>query len=204
MAETDAEIQRRAEQQASALHHLGWEVGTGAAIWARAVKDVLAAHESERQLAEQGRSDRERWDRLHSTAMLLVIAIDQVLVYEKRVRSLTGDAQLAKARASFDRAFPDAEGLRDLVTHLDEYATGTGLRQRGTHQPRLNEQAVTTFMYWTGDGGTVVNLGDRTIDLRRAARAAVDLAEAVEQARGKGLARAEREANEALRRRWPR
>jgi hypothetical protein len=110
---------------------------------------------------------------------------------------------MRRARASCDRAFPDVEGLRDLVTHLDEYATGTGLRQRGTHQPQLNEQAVSTFMYWTNDGGTVVNLGDRTIDLRRAARVVVDLAEAVEQAREKGLARAEREANEALRRRRP-
>ena len=133
--------------------------------------------------------------------MLLVIAIDQVLVYEDRVRSLTGDAHLAKARKTFDRSFLDAENLRDLVTHLDKYAIGEGNRQTGKTQPKLGEKYVATFIYWGDDGDTILNLGDRTVDLRSAAGAAIELAAAVERARSKGLERAENQANEALQRR---
>jgi len=39
--EEDEAAQHEAERKAAALHNLGWEVGTGATIWARAVQDVL-------------------------------------------------------------------------------------------------------------------------------------------------------------------
>jgi hypothetical protein len=47
-------------------------------------------------------ANREAWERLHSTAIVLVVAIDQVLTFENRVRKLTGDGELAQARAEFD------------------------------------------------------------------------------------------------------
>ena len=55
---------------------------------------------------------------------------------------------------------------------------------------------------WTDDGGTHLRLADEGLDLRAAAGAAVALAEVVERVRLKYLARAERDANVALRRRF--
>jgi hypothetical protein len=118
------------------------------------------------------------------------------------VRSLTGDAELAKARARFDAVGPDAKELRDLVAHLDEYAAGIGRRQTGKAMPPLSETNLETFIYWTDGGGTNLTLGDKGLDLRRAANAAIDLAQVVERVRAKHLQITGQEANAAMRRRW--
>jgi hypothetical protein len=120
-----------AEHRAARLHRLGSEVGAGAAIWARAVADELVGHEAARESFGSERN-REAWDPLHSTALLLIVAIDQVLSFERRVRRLTGDAELQRARARFDTVGPDAEAVRDLVVHLDDYATGRGVARPAT------------------------------------------------------------------------
>jgi hypothetical protein len=117
---------------------------------------------------------------------------------ERRVRKLTGDAELPKARARFDAVGPDAKALRDLVAHLDEYAVGGGQRQAGKMVPPLSESYLETFIYWTDGGGTNLSLGDKRLDLRAAATAATELAQVVERVRGKYLKRAEQEANAAL------
>jgi hypothetical protein len=87
------------EHKAAALHNLDFERGTGAAIWARAVADVLALHESARERFASETADREAWERLHSSALLLVVAIEQVLAFERRVRRLAGDAELEGTEA---------------------------------------------------------------------------------------------------------
>jgi hypothetical protein len=198
----DAETaQRKAERKAAALHKLGWETGAGATIWARAVQDELTRHESARERWGT-MPDRETWERLHSSALMIVVAIDQVLAFELRVRRLKGDAELAKARARFDTIGPDAKALRDLVTHLDEYAVGEGRRQTGKALPPLSEPYRETFMYWSDGGGTTLNLGDKRLDLRAAAKAATELAQVVERVRAEHLERAEQEANAALRLRY--
>lgn len=133
---------------------------------------------------------------------MLVVAIDQVLAFERRVRRLTGDAELVQARARFDAVCPDAEDLRDLVAHLDAYAVGEGWRQIGKRLPPISEQNLATFIFWADGGGTIVDLGDHRLDLRMAASAAIDLAHVVERVRAKDLERVEQEANEALRRRF--
>jgi hypothetical protein len=69
-------------------------------------------------------ADLETWERLHATTLMLVVAIGQVLTFERRVRRLTGDADLAQARARFDAVVVDAEAMRDLISHQDEYAVG--------------------------------------------------------------------------------
>jgi hypothetical protein len=43
-AEDDEVAQRKAESLAAGLHRLGWEVGAGATIWARATRDVLSLY----------------------------------------------------------------------------------------------------------------------------------------------------------------
>jgi hypothetical protein len=197
-----AEEQERSEHEAAQLHRLGWETGAGAAIWARVVLDELARHETARE-SFAAKANREAWDRLHGTAFLVVVAIDQVLAFESRVRSLTGDADLAQARARFDAVGPRAEALRDLVVHLDDYAVGEGRRQTGKEPgPQITDPYLETFISWTNGGGTVLDLGGERLNLRTAASAAVDLAEVVERVREKYLERAEQRANAALRRRY--
>ena len=200
----DEVLQRAAEQEhkASALHRLGWETGAGATIWARSIQDELARHEKAREDHAANTADLQAWERFHGSALLLVVAIDQVLAFDCRVRSLTGDAELAKARARFDAVGPDAEELRDLVAHLDAYAVGQGRRQTGKATPPLTEEHLETFLYWGNGGGTELRLGDKQVNLRAAAHAAVELAHVVERVRAKHLQITEQEANAAMRRRY--
>lgn len=198
----DAQAQHEAEHKAAALHNVGWETGAGATIWARAVEDELSLHESARRRFAENRADLESWERLHATALMLVVAIDQVLAFEHRVRKLTHDAELAAARERFDFVARDAGMLRDLVAHLDDYAVGEGHRQTGKRMPALGDQYLSTFIWWGNGGGTVLDLGDKRLNLRGAAKAAAELAEVVERTRVKHLQRVEAEANAAARRRF--
>jgi hypothetical protein len=198
----DAAVRREAEHKAAALHHVGWETGAGAAVWARVVQDNVELHESARERFRANEADREIWERLHGTALMLVVAIDQVLAFEYRVRGLTGDAELKRARDRFDAVGPDAEVLRDLVTHLDSYAVGEGWRQKGKQAPAISEKYLATFIYWGDNGGTILDLGDHQLNLRAVANAAIELAEVVERVRAKHLDRVEQEANAALRRQY--
>jgi hypothetical protein len=197
---SDEDAQFRAERKAAALHNVSWEVGTGAAIWARVAEDELARHEEARERWKT-KPDRVTWDRLHGTAFVLVVAVQQVLAYEHRVRRLSGDAELAKARARFDRVGPDAKDLRDLVAHLDDYAVGEGRRQTG-EQPTITDRHPSVLIYWGEGTGTMLSLAGLHLDLRTAAMAAVDLARVVERVGAKHLTLAGQEADAALRRRF--
>lgn len=194
--------QHEAENKALALHNVGWETGAGATIWARAARDQLALHETARDRHAANTADLETWEQLHASALMVVVAIHQVLAFEHRVSLLTQDAELGEARARFDRNFPQAKGLRDLVAHLDAYAVGKGHRQTGRRTPPLKEPFLATFIYWTDGGGTILDLGDAQLNLAAATKAANDLAEVVEQVRVRHLERTEQEANAALRRRF--
>jgi hypothetical protein len=202
--QTDESAQHEAEHKAASLHRLGWQEGSGAAIWARVVADELEHHESARETFGLN-PNREAWDRLHGTALMLIVAINQVLTFEERVRGITRDAELAKARARFDGVASRAEAIRDIATHLDAYAVGLGDRQIGRGRkaaPPVGDKYVTPLLYWSNGGGTIIRLADEQLDLRTAANAAVTLSETVERVRMKYLDRAEQEANVALRRRW--
>jgi hypothetical protein len=188
----DEETQHEAEHKAEALHNLLWH----GAIWARLVEDELARHDEARVSAVE-EPDRETVERLHGTALVLVVAIDQVLAFEHRVRRLTGDAELAEARARFDRVGPDAETLRDLVAHLDEYAVGEGMRQTGHRTPPLSEKYPSLLIHFSESGSTHLTLGDRYLNLHSAASAAVELAQVVERVGVKHLTLASQEANAA-------
>lgn len=98
-----------------------------------------------------------------------------------------------------------------MVAHWDEYAVGSGWRQRPTADgtpPPLSEQNLFPVPFWMGDAGdegsTYLDLGDKRLNLGDAARAATELARVVERVRGKHLARVEQEANDAMRRRFER
>lgn len=187
--------------KAAALHNLGWEQGAGATVWARAVRHELAWHEEARERWGDGNRSLEVWESLHASALMIVVAIGQVLSYERRVMGFSGDAELAAARDRFDAICRDADALRDLIVHLDDYAVGAGWRQTGRgEQPQLGDKYLATFLYWSDGGGTMLSLGGHQMNLRDAAQAAIELAQVVEQARAKALERVEREANTALRR----
>src|SRR5215207_1436692 len=165
---------RKAQHKLAALGHLGPQAGAGATIWARVVQDELDWHESARERFGTG-PNLETWERLIGTALMLAVAIDQVLAFERRVRGLTGDAALARARERFDAVGPNAEDLRDLVAHLDAWGNG---------------------------GGTILALGDDQLNLRTVAEAAVELAQEVERVRAKYLQHAVEDTQAAFKRRW--
>jgi hypothetical protein len=188
-----------AQDKVAKLQTLGWEAGAGATVWARAVSDELERHETARE-SYGSDANQEAWERLHSTALLVALAIHQVLEAESRVRSVTGDAELARARARFDAIGPRAEALRDLVSHLADYAVGMGHRQTARAEPPITEPYVETFIHWSNGGGTILDLGGERLNLRTVANAAVERAAVVERVRQTYLTRSERAANAALRR----
>ena len=193
--------QRAAEKRSAELFSLGWQAGVGATVWARAASDELERHQAARQ-AWAATPTRELWERLHASAMMAVVAVDLVLSFEKRVRKLTGDAELQKARQEFDRAVPQTEALRDLIAHLDEYAVGQGQRQVGKRLPPMKSEPVSALLYWTETGHSWISLGDAQVGLEAAVQAASALAEIVERVRERHLTTVSLAANEALRRRF--
>ncbi len=197
----DEEEQTAAEELASNLASLGWQRGVGAGVWARVAQDALALHEQARSTFGSG-ARPEDWERFYGSAYVAVVAIDQVLAFERRVRKLSGDAELQKARKLFDAQGPKAESLRDLVAHLDEYAVGKGQRQVGRRNPPIADDQLSPLVYWTDTGRTYVTLGGEQVDLHAIVDAGVELAEVVERVREKHLRRASERANAALRRRF--
>jgi hypothetical protein len=201
----DEAAQRAAQHKAAALHYVGWQTGTGAAVWARTADDELTRHEAARdRWGNEQTRDRETWERLYGSALAIVVAIEQVLGFERRVRRITGDAALARARDDFDAAIPDAEALRDLIAHQESYAVGEGWRQTQQQPGRtpITDRYLTNFIYWTDGGSTILNLGPEGVTLRAAVAAATELAQVVERVRAEHLVRAERDANAAMRRRY--
>lgn len=197
--------QREAEDLAAALGRLGWASGAGASVWARAARDELQRHEEARGLWGENGS-RELWERLHATAFMVAVSVDLVLAFETRVRKLTGDAELQMARQAFDRTVPQAEALRDLIAHLDEYAVGKGQRQTGKRGPALKTQEVSPLLYWmdtTSGYRSYLSVGDTQIQVEASVEAAVQLAEVVERVRERCLHAASDAAQAAFRLRFP-
>jgi hypothetical protein len=198
---------REAAQRAADLDHLGPNVGAGATIWARAAQDALALQESARARFEASTPDLEVWERFHSSALVVVVAVEQVLAFARSVLSLTGDAELARARARFEARVPHVEAFRDLVAHLDDYAIGLGWSQRPTDDgtpPLITEKNLAVQPFWTDVDGMSIDLAGMRVDLAASVEAATELAQVVERAREKGLTRASNDANDAMKRRFER
>jgi hypothetical protein len=66
----------------------------------------------------------------------------------------------------------------------------------------IEDPYVETLIHRSNGGGTVIDLAGDQVNLRMAARAAVELAAVVERVRERYLERAERKANAGLRRRY--
>jgi hypothetical protein len=208
MDENDG-ARRAAEEKAAALHHLGFEVGAGATVWARAVEDNLAFHEEARERIPTPRNEREHpleaWERLFASAFVIVIAMGKILSYADRVFELTSDVELRKARDEFDEIARDTKALRALVAHLDAYAVGKGWRQTGKMKnvAPIAERNLATLMWWPESGGTTLRLGGEGVDLRSGAVQAVELAKTVEKVRARHLELAGEEIKAAFLRQYP-
>jgi hypothetical protein len=186
---SDADEQQRAGELAEALGALDVHEGAGPTIWSRVINDELARHVEAREQFIAENATLATWERYHGSALVIVVAVDQVLRFENRIRKLTGDAELARARKAFHADVGHAaKAIRDVAMHLDDYAVGQGNRQVGRH--RAGESAITdrnvkAFIYWTDAGESYLTLGGDQLSVDGAARAAVALAEVVEVVRGK-------------------
>ena len=106
----------------------------------------------------------------HGTALVIVVAVDQILRFEHRVRQLTGDAALQKARKAFDDEVGDsANNIRDVAMHLDDYAIGIGNRQTGKQGPAVTERYVRNTVYWTDHNENYISLGGHQLSVDRTA-----------------------------------
>jgi hypothetical protein len=180
-----AEEQQKAAELAESLAALSLQEGAGALIWGRVIKDALASHTEARKQFLGKTAKQSTFERIYGTAYVIVTATDQVLRTEKRIRKLTGDAELAKARQKFhDRAGHSVEAVRDLAMHLDEYSVGKGHRQTGKANAATPvRRRVQTSLIWTDNNESYFSIGEDQVSVERTAHAAVELAQAVERVR---------------------
>jgi hypothetical protein len=176
----------REGELAEKLAALSLEHGAGATVWRRVIQDELAHHVEAREHFMAGKGTNETYAQYHGTALVIVVAVDQVLRFEHRVRKLTGDAELQKARRAFDdKVEASANDIRDVAMHLDDYAIGQGNRQTGKQGPPVRERYVRNTVYWTDLNESYLSLGGDQLSVDRTARAAVELAGVVERVRDK-------------------
>ncbi len=170
---------------AEKLAALGLEHGAGATVWRRVVLDEIANHVEAREQFIAQNATNDTFARCHGTALVIVVAVDQILRFEHRVRQLTGDAALQKARKAFDDEVGGgaANNIRDIAMHLDDYAIGKGNRQIGKQGPDVTERNVRSTVYWTDQNESYISLGGEQLSVDRTARAAVELADVVERVR---------------------
>ena len=166
------------------LAALGLEHGAGTTVWRRVILDELAHHVEAREQFMAQNATNDTFAQYHGTALVIVVAVDQILRFEHRVRQLTGDAALQKARKAFDDEVGDsANNIRDVAMHLDDYAIGKGNRQTGKQGPAVTERNVRNTVYWTDHNESYISLGGHQLSVNRTARAAVELADVVERVR---------------------
>jgi hypothetical protein len=114
---------------------------------------------------------------LNADAFFLVIAADRLAVLGRLYKERFTSPQADEALARFNVAAPDLKAVRDVLTHLDEYATGRGRR------PRYQAHGV----WWPSVGIDVdrdevdLRLGTLRVELKRTARAALNLARTLNQ-----------------------
>jgi hypothetical protein len=178
------------------LWKANWEfrIGTfSSAYWAAVVEMQLQrlergadAHRARRlHPARTSESDRFAEAMTHTgpinaDGFFLILAIERLLVLAKLYERRYDASRVQDAVRRFRRKAPDVKSLRDALTHLDEYATGGGRRPdfaaRGHWWPGVGIDDAR--------GEFDLRLGVLHVELRRATRAAIELAKALDGARG--------------------
>lgn len=71
-------------------------------------------------------------------AQFLCVAMRNSTRFQDKILAMTGSPELREACATLRSEFPNLRHLRDIVEHVDEYATGSGNLQRSgvmAHDP---------------------------------------------------------------------
>jgi hypothetical protein len=167
--------------------------GSGSAphIWGAAVEKQIerlrAARDDKIAYRYQPPHDGpiEPMSRLEYEAHFLLVAIRNVVRIAEAIDKLHHSRKLAGALADFRETFPHAANLRDYAEHFVEYQLGRGKHQEGEN-PQVSPDSRLWLVWWGADdprtAPLTVSLGDRQIDLERAAEAAVELAHAAHKA----------------------
>ena len=154
------------------------ELAGHALVWGQAV--ALQAERVRNAATVAGR---------HIDGYFLVLAIRQVLrSAEAMDRAIGGDAGLRNAQTRFLAEHPQAQKMRDVLSHFDEYEAGKGKLQRSGEVGALN--------VWLGvgeDSVTVALASNLTVELSAASSAALALADATLSAKDRFLTRFRRQ-----------
>jgi hypothetical protein len=121
----------------------------------------------------------------HVDGYLLILAIRQVLRSADAMdKAVGGDKDLREAQARFLAEHPQAQTMRDVIIHFDEYEDGTGKLQK------TGEVGPLTIWFGVGDDSVTLALASNlTVELSTASSAALALADATLSAKDRYLAR---------------
>jgi len=119
--------------------------------------------------------------RLRIETHFLLVAIRHVLRCYRRSASATGAVELEAAGAAFDVRVPEAKNFRDVLEHIDQYAVGEGRLQADDPEAQRFGLRV-DFDTADPSGHVTLLMGERSLPVKDAALAAIDLAAAVEVA----------------------
>lgn len=117
--------------------------------------------------------------RLRIETHFLLVAIRHVLLFHRRAMSSTGNTELDLAGAAFDARVPHAKDFRDVLEHIDEYAAGEGRLQAGDLDARKFGLRV-SFDVADSTGEVTLLMGQRSLPVKDAAHAAIELAAVIE------------------------
>lgn len=112
---------------------------------------------------------------MQADAYLLIVAVRHLLALADRYAERHSPERVQAARAAFDREAPDAKGIRDVLAHIDAYALGQGRRDHYEAQGQWFIQLGIDDARREFD----VRAGRLRVELRRTARAAAALADAL-------------------------
>jgi len=117
--------------------------------------------------------------RLRIETHFLLIAIRHVLRCYRRSLHRTSSRDVEAAGAAFDAHVPHAKAFRDVLEHIDEYEAGAGRLQANDSEAQKFGLRL-DFDANDPNGHVTLLLGKRSVPVKDAALAAIDLADAIE------------------------
>lgn len=160
------------------LYDLEKRAGAGVGLWGQAVSqqaERLAEANRRHQGASSagGAAGRSEWEQqLHIDAYFLVLAVRRVLLFHDALARHVEDNRLADARHRFISIAGNAERLRHFYEHIDEYLLDSDEKVQ-----KFNGPSAPVIHLVRGRPDLVVSFGKRSLNVTRAAAAAVRLAE---------------------------
>lgn len=179
-------------QEAFHLNHvMRWRLGVqdqSMRVEERAAEYRRAAASVPPGLAPSGSSLEANWTlaeqwRLRNEVHFLLIAVRNAMRFSEGLQALHGDPDVRTAIVEFQKAQPNADLLRNVHEHVDEYMAGGG-RQRG----RFPQSPTVGSIDVRGDD-VVYEIGGIEFSIRATVGAALELTERVIRATQRRLYR---------------